>query len=64
MPEELKFGFWNKTFDYLMAGIPQITLKQFTVISEFVEENGFGISTPSLSELDKNHEQLSNYLSS
>tara|TARA_B100001540_G_scaffold115799_1_gene103766 strand:+ start:1386 stop:2618 length:1233 start_codon:yes stop_codon:yes gene_type:complete len=64
MPEELKFGFWNKTFDYLMAGIPQITLKQFTVISEFVEENGFGISTPSLSELNKNHEQLSNYLSS
>jgi len=62
MPEELKFGFWNKTFDYLMAGIPQITLTQFSVISDFIKDNEFGISVSSLEKLDKNHDELLNYL--
>lgn len=62
MPEELKFGFWNKAFDYLMAGIPQITLNFFSVISEFIQKNEFGISVLSLKELNKNHQQLLNYL--
>ena len=51
IPKELKFGFWNKTFDYLMAGIPQITLDYFTVISDFITKNNFGVSVKKLSDL-------------
>ena len=36
VPEELKFGFWNKSFDYIMAGIPQITLDTYEVMSKFI----------------------------
>ena len=62
MPEELKFGFWNKAFDYLMAGIPQITLEIFSVISNFIKKNNFGITVSSLNELNKNHDDLSGHL--
>ncbi len=58
MPEELKYGFWNKTFDYLMAGIPQITINIFSVISDFISKNNFGISVESLDQLEKNHSNL------
>ena len=58
IPEELKYGFWNKCFDYLLAGIPQITLKGFDIINDFVEKNKFGFSIDDLSKL-KNNENLS-----
>ena len=64
IPDELKYGFWNKTFDYLMAGIPQITLNKFSVISDFIKTNKFGISVENLDKLKINHNISLKYLSS
>jgi len=49
--DETRFGFWNKMFDYLMAGIPVLTLDLFEDMSEFVKMNEFGISFKEISEL-------------
>lgn len=54
MPDELRFGFWNKTFDYLLAGIPQISLEMFDVSADFIRNNNYGIVVKTLSEL-KDH---------
>ena len=55
MAQELKYGFWNKCFDYLLAGIPQITLNDFETMSDFINKNKFGFSIKNINGLYKNH---------
>jgi len=49
--DEIKFGFWNKMYDYLMAGIPVLTIDLFKDMSDFIKSNDFGISVKDISEI-------------
>ena len=49
--DEIKFGFWNKVYDYLMAGIPILTTDLFKDMSDFIKINEFGISVKDISEI-------------
>lgn len=49
--DEIKFGFWNKMYDYLMAGIPVLTTDLFKDMSDFIKTNDFGISVKDISEI-------------
>ena len=48
---EIKFGFWNKMYDYLMSGIPVLTTDLFKDMSDFIKINEFGISVKDISEI-------------
>jgi len=49
--DEIKFGFWNKMYDYLMAGVPALTMDLFKDMSDFIRINKFGISVKDISEI-------------
>ena len=51
---EIKFGFWNKMYDYLMAGIPVLTTEFYEDMSDFIKKNKFGISLKKVEELSLN----------
>ncbi len=48
--EELKFGAWNKFYDYITAGLPVITFNEFEYMAHTVKEEGFG---PVVSGIDE-----------
>ena len=48
---EIKYGFWNKMYDYLMAGIPVLTLDFFEDMANFIKENEFGISVDEITDI-------------
>jgi len=40
--EELRFGAWNKFYDYITAGLPVITFTYFEYMAQIVQKEGFG----------------------
>jgi hypothetical protein len=53
--EEVKYGFWNKINDYLIAGIPVLTMDYYNDMSNFVKENSFGVSVKNLEDISFNN---------
>ncbi|MBL7087132.1 MAG: glycosyltransferase [Candidatus Cloacimonetes bacterium] len=51
---EIKYGFWNKMYDYLMAGIPVLTSDFYVDMSNFIKMNGFGVSVESIENITPN----------
>ena len=49
--DELRYGFWNKIYDYLMAALPVVTMDYYPDMSTFVVENRFGISLKFIEDL-------------
>ena len=48
---EVKYGFWNKINDYLIAGVPVLTMDYYDDMSKFVKENNFGISLKNIEDI-------------
>jgi|GEM_PF-601862 len=49
--DELRYGFWNKIYDYLMAALPVVTMDYYSDMSKFIVENRFGISLKFIEDL-------------
>ncbi len=49
--EEVKYGFWNKINDYLIAGIPVLTMDYYVDMAKFVMENNFGVSLKNFEDI-------------
>lgn len=49
--QEVRYGFWNKMLDYIMAGVPPITFEYYQDMSQFLTDNKVGVVCKSLEEL-------------
>jgi hypothetical protein len=52
--EELKYGAWNKFYDYLSAGIPSVTLSSYPYMENLVRKDYLGMVFPSVNEITPN----------
>lgn len=49
--QEVRYGFWNKMIDYIMAGIPPITFEYYQDMSQFLTKNKVGVVVESPEDL-------------
>ena len=57
--EELRYGAWNKFYDYLSAGIPSITLSSYHYMEKLIREHYLGMVFQSVEDI--NIESLSKF---